>query len=138
MRDRSGSTATWARTLASSRWKRWSPSPRPASAPVADTTAAPAASGLRRRGRVRAGDRPGAANRPATEEAHVAIRYQSQDGREWWVTLEAPGKVLSVAPELEKSGALLPEHQIQIVFTSGEERYAEEYTELSLLEDLSP
>jgi hypothetical protein len=68
----------------------------------------------------------------------VAIRYQSEDGREWWVTLEAPGKVLSVAPELEKSGALLPEHQIQIVFTSGEERYAEEYTELSLLEDLSP
>lgn len=67
----------------------------------------------------------------------MAIRYQSEDGREWWVTLETPGKVLSVAPELEKSGALLPEHQIQIVFTSGEERYAEEYTEFSLLEDLS-
>ena len=65
------------------------------------------------------------------------MRYQSEDGREWWVTLEAPGKVLSVAPELERSGALLPEHQIQIVFTSGEERYAEEYTEFSALEDLS-
>lgn len=67
----------------------------------------------------------------------MAIRYQSQDGREWWVTLENPGQVLSVAPELEKSGALLPEHQIQIVFTCGEERLAEEYTELALLEDLS-
>jgi hypothetical protein len=67
----------------------------------------------------------------------VAIRYQSQDGREWWVTLEAPGKVLSVSPDLEKSGALLPEHQVQIVFSRGEERYAEEYTELAALEDLS-
>ena len=67
----------------------------------------------------------------------MPIQYQSEDGREWWVTLEAPGKVLSVSPELEKSGGLLPEHQIQIVFTSGEERYAEEYTELALLEDLS-
>ena len=67
----------------------------------------------------------------------MAIRYQSQDGKEWWVTLEAPGKVLSVSPDLEKSGALLPEHQIQIVFSSGEERYAEEYTELAALEDLS-
>ena len=68
----------------------------------------------------------------------MAIRYQSQDGREWWVTLEAPGKVLSVSPDLEKSGGMLPEHKIQIVFTSGEERYAEEYTELAALEDLSP
>ena len=68
----------------------------------------------------------------------MATRYQSLDGREWEVTLEAPGKLLSVAPELEKSGALLPEHQVQIVFTSGEERYAEEYTELALLEDLTP
>ena len=67
----------------------------------------------------------------------MAIQYQSQDGRQWWVTLEAPGKVLSVAPELEKSGALLPEHQIQIVFTSGDERLCEEYTELAALEDLS-
>ena len=65
------------------------------------------------------------------------MRYTSRDGQEWEVTLEAPGKVLSVAPELERSGALLPEHQIQIVFTSDEERYAEEYTELAALEDLS-
>ena len=76
--------------------------------------------------------------KPQPTRLNVAIRYQSQDGREWWVTLEAPGKVLSVSPELEKSGALLPEHQIQIVFTCGEERLAEEYTELALLEDLSP
>ena len=67
----------------------------------------------------------------------MAIRYQSQDGREWWVTLDAPGKVFSVAPELERSGAMLPEHQIQIVFTSGDERYAEEYTEFAALEDLT-
>ena len=65
------------------------------------------------------------------------MRYTSRDGREWEVTLEAPGKMLSVAPELERSGALLPEHQIQIVFSAGEERYAEEYTELAALEDLS-
>ena len=67
----------------------------------------------------------------------MAIQYRSQDGREWEVTLENPGEVLSVDPSLEKSGALLPEHQIQIVFTSGEERLAEEYTEFSALEDLS-
>lgn len=67
----------------------------------------------------------------------MAIRYRSKDGREWEVTLEAPGKVLSVDPSLEKSGALLPEHQIQIVFSSGEERLAEEYTEFAALEDLS-
>lgn len=65
------------------------------------------------------------------------MRYRSRDGREWEVTLEAPGKVLSVAPELERSGALLPEHQIQIVFASGDERYSEEYTEMAALEDLS-
>ncbi len=65
------------------------------------------------------------------------MRYRSEDGREWEVTLEAPGKVLSVDPELERSGALLPEHQIQIVFTSGDERLAEEFTGFSLLEDLS-
>lgn len=67
----------------------------------------------------------------------MSIRYQSKDGREWTVTLENPGAVLSVAPELEKSGALLPQHQVQIVFTSGEERLSEEYTELARLEDLS-
>jgi len=65
------------------------------------------------------------------------MRYRSEDGREWEVTLEAPGKVLSVDPELERSGALLPEHQIQIVFTSGEERLAEEFTGFAPLEDLS-
>ena len=63
--------------------------------------------------------------------------YRSPDGREWEVTLDAPGKVLSVAPELERSGALLPEHQLQIVFSSGDERYSEEYTQLAPLEDLS-
>ena len=63
--------------------------------------------------------------------------FRGNDGREWDVTLDAPGKVLSVDPELEKSGALLPEHQVQIVFSSGDERYSEEYTEMSLLEDLS-
>jgi hypothetical protein len=67
----------------------------------------------------------------------VAIQYVSEDGREWMVTLEAPGKVLSVPPSLEKSGANLPEHQLQIVFTSGDETYSEEYTALRALEDLS-
>ncbi len=65
------------------------------------------------------------------------MNYRARDGRDWEVTREAPGKVLSVAPALERSGALLPEHQVQIVFTSGEERYSEEYTELAPLEDLS-
>ena len=74
---------------------------------------------------------------PETNEAHVAIQYRSKDGREWWVTLEAPGKVLSVSPDLEKSGALLPEHQIRIVFTSGDQQFSEEYTEFAALEDLS-
>ena len=63
--------------------------------------------------------------------------YRSEDGREWEVTLEAPGRVLAVPPELERSGANLPEHQIRIVFTSGEERLSEEYTALTALEDLS-
>lgn len=53
------------------------------------------------------------------------------------MTLESPGRILSVPPSLEKSGAMLPEHQVQIVFTSGEERIGEEYTELSSVEDLS-
>lgn len=65
------------------------------------------------------------------------MRFRANDGQEWEVTLDAPGKVLSVDPELEKSGALLPEHQVQIVFTSGDERYSEEYTEMALLDDLS-
>jgi hypothetical protein len=65
------------------------------------------------------------------------LLYTDEDGREWTVTLEAPGKVLSVPPSLEKSGALLPEHEIRIVFSSGQETYSEEYTALTPLEDLS-
>lgn len=63
--------------------------------------------------------------------------YRSPDGREWIVTLEAPGRILSVPPDLEKSGALLPEHQVKIVFTSGDETLSEEYTEMALLDDLT-
>lgn len=63
-------------------------------------------------------------------------RYRSEDGKEWVVTLEAPGEVLSVPESLEKSGALLPEHAVQIVFTSGAESLSEEYTALTRLEDL--
>lgn len=63
--------------------------------------------------------------------------YRSRDGREWVVTLEAPGRILSVPPDLERSGALLPEHQVKIVFTSGDETLSEEYTEMALLDDLS-
>ncbi len=66
------------------------------------------------------------------------IVYRSEDGREWLVTLDSPGKLLSVSPDLEKSGALLPQHEVRIVFTSGEERLSEEYTAFSRLEDLSP
>lgn len=64
-------------------------------------------------------------------------RYRSEDGREWVVTLDAPGRLLSVPPELERSGANLPEHQIRIVFTSGEESFSEEYTAMAAVEDLS-
>lgn len=64
-------------------------------------------------------------------------RYRSEDGREWTVTLDAPGKVLSVPSSLERSGALLPEHAIRIVFTSGEDSLSEEYTAMTALEDLS-
>ncbi len=63
--------------------------------------------------------------------------YRAEDGREWVVTLDAPGRLLAVEPSLERSGANLPEHQIQIVFTSGEESFSEEYTALTPLEDLS-
>jgi hypothetical protein len=66
-----------------------------------------------------------------------ARRFISEDGREWEVTLDAPGKLLSVPPSLERSGANLPEHQIRIVFTSGESSYSEEYTSLKPVEDLS-
>lgn len=67
----------------------------------------------------------------------MAVVYREPTGREWQVTFDAPGRALSVPPDLEKSGALLPEHELRIVFTSGEERYSEEYTELASLEDLS-
>lgn len=63
--------------------------------------------------------------------------FRSEDGREWVVTLDAPGKVLSVPASLEKSGALLPEHAIYIVFSSGEETLREEYTAFSSVDDLS-
>lgn len=65
------------------------------------------------------------------------VLFTADDGREWKVTLEAPGKVLSVPESLEKSGALLPEHELQIVFESGEERYSAEYVAMATLEDLS-
>lgn len=67
----------------------------------------------------------------------MARRYQAPDGREWLVTLESPGKVMSVPASLEKSGALLPEHEVRIVFTSGSESISQEYTELAPVEDLS-
>ena len=63
--------------------------------------------------------------------------YRSPDGRDWLVTLESPGKLLSVPPELEKSGALLPEHEVRIAFTSGEETISAEYTAMARPEDLS-
>jgi hypothetical protein len=63
--------------------------------------------------------------------------YRSPDGREWVVTLETPGRVLSVPPGLEKSGVLVPEHAVYIVFASGDETLQEEYTELAQLQDLS-
>jgi hypothetical protein len=63
--------------------------------------------------------------------------YTDADGREWTVTLESPGKILSVPASLEKSGALLPEHEVRIVFTSGEESVSQEYTAMVPLEDLS-
>jgi hypothetical protein len=83
--------------------------------------------------------------RTLTEEQHLrrtatmveGLLYTDEAGREWTVTLEAPGKVLSVPPSLEKSGALLPEHEIRIVFSSGGETFSEEYTALTALEDLS-
>ena len=65
------------------------------------------------------------------------LLYTAPDGQVWTVTLESPGKILSVPPALEKSGALLPEHEIRIVFTSGETVVSQEYTSLTPLEDLS-
>lgn len=63
--------------------------------------------------------------------------YTTDDGREWIVTLESPGKVLAVPASLEKSGALLPEHEVRIVFRSGNRELSHEYTALTPLEDLS-
>lgn len=67
----------------------------------------------------------------------MARTYRAPDGRDWLVTLESPGKVMSVPPSLERSGAMLPEHEVRIVFSSGEETISEEYTELAAVEDLS-
>lgn len=58
-------------------------------------------------------------------------RWRDPDeGREWEVTLEAPGKVLSVPPDMHNAGARLPEDAIRIVFRSGDEQVDEEYTGL--------
>jgi hypothetical protein len=65
------------------------------------------------------------------------LLYTAGDGQEWKVTLESPGKVLSVPPSLEKSGALLPEHEVRIVFASADRTVSHEYTALTPLEDLS-
>lgn len=70
-------------------------------------------------------------------EGAVPRTFRSEDGRVWEVTLDSPGAVMSVPPSLEKSGALLPEHEVRIVFTSEGESISEEYTELSAVEDLS-
>lgn len=67
----------------------------------------------------------------------MATRFRSQDGMEWEVTLDAPGQVMSVAPELERSGAMLPEHAVRIVFTSGDTQVSDEYTAMTPVEDLS-
>ncbi len=56
--------------------------------------------------------------------------YRSEDGREWSTTLEAPGSVMRVPPELENAGGMLPEEAIHIVFRSGDETLREEYTGL--------
>lgn len=63
--------------------------------------------------------------------------FRSDDGREWIATLEAPGSVMRVPPEMENVGGMLPEEAIQIVFRSGEDTLREEYTGLTMLEDLS-
>ena len=65
------------------------------------------------------------------------LLYTAEDGREWKVTLEAPGKVLSVPPSLEKSGGMIPEHEVRIIFRSGELEVSNEYTAMTPLEDLS-
>ena len=65
------------------------------------------------------------------------LLYTDPEGREWKVTLDAPGKVLAVEPPLERSGAMLPQHEVRIVFSSGDDEYSQEYTSLTPLEELS-
>lgn len=67
---------------------------------------------------------------------HGQTTFRSDDGREWIVTLEAPGSVMYVPPELENSGGMLPEDAVRIVFRSGEQMLGEEYTSLTPVEDL--
>ncbi len=63
--------------------------------------------------------------------------FRSDDGREWSATLEALGSVMRVPPEMENVGGMLPEEAIHIVFRSGEETLREEYTGLTMLQDMS-
>lgn len=65
------------------------------------------------------------------------IQFQANDGRTWNVSLDNPGRVLAVSPDVENSGANLPEHAIQIIFESGDTTVTEEYTAMTPLEDLS-
>ncbi len=65
------------------------------------------------------------------------LAYTDPDGREWKVTLEAPGRVLSVSPSLERSGAMLPQHEVRIVFSSGDDVHSQEYTAMTSLDELS-
>lgn len=63
--------------------------------------------------------------------------YRDREGREWRVTLETPGEAMAVPPELAHGGVFVPQEEIRIAFTSGEERYDEEYTGLKGLDELS-
>lgn len=64
-------------------------------------------------------------------------RWRSPDGREWIVSLDVPGSIMPVAPELDNAGAMLPEEAVNIVFRSGGETLREEYTMLAEVADLS-
>ncbi len=64
-------------------------------------------------------------------------RWRSPDGREWTVSLDVPGSIMAVAPELENAGGMLPEEAVNIVFRSGDETLREEYTLLAEVADLS-
>lgn len=64
-------------------------------------------------------------------------RFRSEDGQEWRVSIEPPEIVMSVAPELVNSGAMLPQESARIVFRSGSEVLSEEFTGLGMVEDLS-